>query len=191
MLLDGSSARALEPAKGLTPALITDEVIAEVREFLASPLVAMSIAMQNERRHGVSQERIDALDKQWRAEADSERKPLISATLSSPLSTYLTRVQARSLGRYCEIFVMDAYGLNVGQSSITSDYWQGDEAKWQKTYPKGPDAVFIDEAEWNEETRTWRAQLSLTVTEPGTGRAIGAATIELNLTELQRQAFTR
>ena len=106
--------------------------------------------------------------------------------LTSPLSSYLTRVQAASLGLFSEIFVMDSVGLNVGQSATTSDYWQGDEAKFQKTYPVGPDAVFIDEAEFNEETGTWRAQVNLTVTDPE-GNSIGAATVELNLTELQRR----
>jgi hypothetical protein len=43
-----------------------------------------------------------------------------------------------------EMFVMDAKGLNVGQSDVTSDYWQGDEAKWQKTYGAGPGVVFVD-----------------------------------------------
>ena len=177
--------------KGLTASLITDEVIAEAREFLANPLVAMSIGMQNDKRRGIDQRQIDALDQQWRTEAGLSEKPLTAATLSNPLSSYLTRVQARSLGAYTEIFVMDAYGLNVGQSGITSDYWQGDEAKWQKTYPVGPDAVFVDEAEWHEDSRTWRAQLSVAVVDPATGLAIGAATFELNLTELQRRAFQR
>ena len=77
-------------------------------------------------------------------------------------------------------------GLNVGQSATTSDYWQGDEAKFQKTFLVGTDAVFVDEAEYNEETGTWRSQLNLTLVDPD-DNAIGAATIEINLTELQRR----
>lgn len=185
------SVQAAEPAKGLTSQLITDEVIAEIRQVLASPLVTISVKAQNERRQGLDQAGIDELDQQWRAEREQPVKPLIAATLSGPLSSYLTRVQAASLGRYSEIFVMDRFGLNVGQSAITSDYWQGDEAKYQKTFPVGPDTVFIDEAEWNEGTRTWRAQVNLTIADPATGQAIGAATFELNLTELQRRAIVQ
>ena len=180
-----------DSAKGITVALITQEVVAELRDALANPLVAASIAMQNEKRRGITQAQIEALDATWVQERDNTRKPLIAATLSSPLSIYLTRVQARSLGLYAEMIVMDSYGLNVGQSAITSDYWQGDEAKWQRTYPVGAYTVFIDDAEWHDETRTWRAQVSLSVADPDTGQAIGAATIELNLTELQRRAFDR
>jgi len=189
------SAQAASPAttttKGLTSQLITDAVVADIRSILSSPLVTMSVKAQNKRREGLDQAGIDKLDQQWRAERQQPVKPLIAATLSGPLSTYLTRVQAGALGRYGEIFVMDRYGLNVGQSSITSDYWQGDEAKFQKTFPAGPNAVFIDEAEWNEDSRTWRAQVSLSIADPATGQVIGAATFELNLTELQRRAIAQ
>jgi hypothetical protein len=167
--------------------LITANVISDAREWLSNPIVSLSINSQNELRGVLGQSDIDALDKQWRAEREADDKPLISATLSAPLSIYLLRIQAGSLGLYPEIFVMDSNGLNVGQSSITGDYWQGDEAKFQKTFPAGPEAVFIDEPEWDEDLKIWRAQLNMTVTDPENGKAIGAATIEFNLTELQRR----
>ncbi len=81
---------------------------------------------------------------------------------------------------------MDDKGLNVGQSAITSDYWQGDEAKFKKTYPAGQNAVFIDAPEYREGSDTWHAQLNLTV-HGQDGAAIGAATVEVNLTELARR----
>ncbi|MHA7777450.1 hypothetical protein [Roseibium sp. M-1] len=168
-------------------ALITPAVIENVGTWLSNPIVALSINAQNNVRGSLTQSDIDALDKQWRQEREAEDKPLISETLSAPLSIYLLRVQAGSLGLYPEIFVMDANGLNVGQSSITSDYWQGDEDKFQKTFPNGPEAVFIDAPEWDEDSKIWRAQLNLTVKDPSSGKAIGAATVEFNLTELIRR----
>lgn len=168
-------------------ALLTDNFIRETRSWLANPIVELSIKAQNERRGSLSQSDIDDLDKQWRNERKIEDKPLISATLSAPLSVFLLRVQAENLGLYTEIFVMDANGLNVGQSAITGDYWQGDEAKFQKTFPVGPNAVFIDEPEWDEDRKIWRAQLNLTLADQKSDHAIGAATVEVNLTELQRR----
>lgn len=167
--------------------LITPAVIEQVNQWLANPIVALSINTQNDLRGSLSQPDIDALDKQWRNERESDDKPLISATLSAPLSVYLLRIQAGSLGLYPEIFVMDANGLNVGQSAITGDYWQGDEDKFQKTFPKGPGSVFIDAPEWDENFKVWRAQLNLTLSDPETGKPIGAATVEFNLDELKRR----
>lgn len=177
-----------QPTAPDASALITPEFISKVRGWLANPIVELSIDAQNGLRGSLKQEQIDNLDKQWRTEREQDDKPLIAATLSAPLSIYLLRVQAQSLGLYSELFVMDANGLNVGQSSITGDYWQGDEAKFQKTFPIAADAIFIDEPEWDEDLKIWRAQLNMTIAGKATGTAIGAATIEVNLTELQRRA---
>ncbi|NVJ90400.1 MAG: hypothetical protein HWE34_02020 [Methylocystaceae bacterium] len=166
--------------------IIDREAIAEIREWLKKPVVEISINAQNKRYGSLPQTVIDDLDKQWRAETKSDDQPLIAATLSSPLSSYLTQIQAVSGGLFTEIFVMDAKGLNVGQSSITSDFWQGDEAKFQKTFPNGADAVFVDEAEFHKGTKTWRAQVNLTITNAD-NQPIGAVTVEYNLTELARR----
>ncbi|HMB09704.1 hypothetical protein [Saliniramus sp.] len=167
--------------------LIDSAVIDDVRSWLETDIVRLSVQSQNARYADVDSARVEALDQQWVAERDAADMPLIAATLSSPLSVYLTRVQAQAQGLYYEVFVTDDKGLNVGQSAITSDYWQGDEAKFQKTFPLGADAVFIDEAEWDGELNIWRAQLNLTIADEGGNQAVGAATIEINLTELMRR----
>lgn len=180
-----SSARAVPANKPDTARLVTPAIVAEIREYLRSPIVTRSIAKANAQRAEFTSDDITTLDERWRAERQARVKPLITVALVNPLSSYLTRLQAHSLGRFAEIIVTDANGLNVGQSTITSDYWQGDEAKFQKTFPIAPNAVFLDDAEFHEATGTWRAQLNLTVSDES-GRAIGAATFELNLTELER-----
>lgn len=167
--------------------MIDDAVIADARDFLETEIVRLSVTNQNERHADIDDDDIQMLDRQWRTERETADMPLIATTLSSPLSVFLTRVQAQALGLYVEIFVTDDKGLNVGQSAITSDYWQGDEAKFQKTFPVGPDAVFIDAAEWDDAQKIWRAQLNLTVTDATGARPLGAATIEINLTELMRR----
>jgi len=165
--------------------IVDETLIAEVRGWANSNVVYLTLADRNAKNVSLDEAKIDALDKQWRAERKTSDQPLITAVLSSPLSGYLTRIQANSLGLYSEIFVMDAKGLNAGQSAITSDYWQGDEAKWQKTFKVGHDAVFIDEPEFNKETGTWRAQLNMTLAKGQ--EPIGSVTVEINLTELERR----
>lgn len=177
-------------AQGIAPnpqRLITAAFIEQTRDWLANPIVALSVEAQTAARGSLTQENIDALDTQWRAEREVDDQPLISATLSSPLSSYLLRVQSGALGLYTEMFITDANGLNVGQSAITGDYWQGDEAKFTNTFAVGPDAVFIDEAEWDEDWQIWRAQLNMSIPDQTGTHAIGAVTIEINLTELQRR----
>ena len=78
---------------------------------------------------------------------------------------------------------MDAKGLNVGQSDVTSDYWQGDEAKFQKSFGAGAGAVFVDEAEKDESTQMLQSQASMTIVDE-TGAPIGAITVGINLDKL-------
>ena len=170
--------------------IITPDFVEGLRQKLQQPVAILSITASNKNHEGVQQAEIDKMDAAWKSEAKSDDEPLIAEILSSPLSSYLLYTQAKSAGLFTEIFIMDKFGLNVGQSSVTSDYWQGDEAKFQKTFAVGPDAVFIDKPEFDEDTKTWRAQVNLTIVDPASKTAIGAATAEINLTELQRRLST-
>lgn len=178
---------AAQPTPDRVDLLVNQELIEKLREIVSEEIVIRSIRSQNARYGDLSQEEIDALDQQWRAERKADDKPLIAPKLYNPLSTYLTRRQATDLGLFAAIFVMDRNGLNVGQSDITGDYWQGDEAKFQKTFSVGPDAVFIDEPEWLEDFRVWIVQANLAIADPDTGEAIGAVTFDVNLAELSRR----
>lgn len=166
--------------------LVTPDIIASVQEWATAPVVLQALNGRNTGTGVLDQAEIDRLDKQWRAERKIEDQPLITSVLANPLSSYLIRIQAGSVGLYTEVFVMDRNGLNTGQSSVTSDYWQGDEGKFQKTFGAAADAVFLDEVELHEGTATWRAQLNMTLAD-AEGQSAGAITVELNLTELERR----
>lgn len=179
---------------GATPAMaagneqeqaILEQVVPKVRAFIADSRVAEAVNAQNDRHANLSQGNIDKLDKQWRAETNSGGGKLVNSLLGNELSKYLVTVQDDSEGMFAEVFVMDNKGLNVGQSGLTSDYWQGDEAKWQKTYGKGADAMLIDDVEFDESTQSFQSQLSLPVVDPASGEVIGAVTVGVNMDFLQ------
>jgi hypothetical protein len=149
--------------------------------FLSDPLVIDAVNAQNAKNAGLQQADVDALDKKWRAEVDAADKPLIDGVLASPLSKFLKEQQDKSGGAITELFVTDNKGLNVGQSDPTSDYWQGDEAKWQKTFQVGPGTIFVDDVEKDESTQQLQTQVSATISDPKTGAAIGAITVGLNV----------
>lgn len=162
--------------------------VEELRATITSRVALIALAAQNDRFGGLDPAEIDRLDKQWRAETESDNQPLIAQLMGSPLSSYLIRKKAESNGLFSEIFVFDAQGMNVGQSSVTSDYWQGDEEKYLETFAKGPSAVFLDAVEYHEETRQRRRQVSFTIVDPESGAPIGAATVEINVDELERRS---
>ncbi|MGQ9370193.1 hypothetical protein [Azospirillum sp. ST 5-10] len=163
---------------------IGDDLLASFRTLVTKPVVLIALRAQNERHAALDQATIDALDARWRQEAKAAEQPLIAQLMGSPLSNYLIKVKAESNGLITEAFVIDNRGLNVGQSSVTSDYWQGDEAKFQKTFLAGPDAVNHGDVEVSGETGTRRQQVDFTIVDPDTGRPVGAATFEVDLDEL-------
>lgn len=159
------------PAYAMDEAKAKELLSGKINTWLNNPIVIDAIKAQNTAHADLSQDAVVALDNKWRG----DDKDLIDTTLSNDLSKYLSGVVGDGGGLYSEIFVMDNKGLNVGQSSKTSDYWQGDEAKWQKTYSVGPNAIHLSEVEFDESSQTYQVQLSTTVSENGV--AIGAITI--------------
>lgn len=155
-----------------------------VQPWLADPALVEAVKAQNAEKGGLGATDIEALDQAWRAEADAGSGPLIDAVLSNPLSAMLKQKQEASDGLFLEIFVMDGKGLNVGQSAVTSDYMQGDEAKWQETFAKGPDAMLIDEIEFDDSAGAFVSQVSQTVVDPATGAPIGSVTVSINVDKL-------
>lgn len=155
-----------------------------VMSWANDPAILTAIAAQNAKTAGLSADEIDAMDKTWRAEIGTGNTPTISAVLDAPASDMLRGHVASSAGAITEVFVMDAVGLNVAASGVTSDYWQGDEEKHQLTYGVGPGAVHFGEVEFDESSQQYQAQISFTLTDPATGEAVGAMTVAVNADQL-------
>jgi hypothetical protein len=152
-----------------------------IRSWLASDEIINAVDQQNIDHLGITDDEINRLDQRWRAERLRPSGSLISSIMGNQFSAFLRGVKAASGGVITEIFVMDRFGLNVGQTNGTGDLMQGDEAKWQKTYLVGADAVFIDAVE--EDGGINVSQVSLTVARPN-GARLGAVTIGINVDAL-------
>lgn len=171
-------------AEGVHEAPVKAYVSENVMGWVNEPVIIEAIRKANEEHASLAQADIDKLDTDWRAQATAADKPLIDEVLGREVSKFLAAKKEESAGMITEVFVMDNKGLNVGESDITSDYWQGDEAKWQKTFLVGPDAMFVDEVEQDESTQALQSQASLTIADPDSGEPIGAITVGINLDQL-------
>jgi len=117
---------------------------------------------------------IQKRDSRWQAGGESElRKDMTTGPCAERLRT-LTKGDPFVL----EAFLMDAQGALVCATHETSDYWQGDEAKWQKPVKDGLE-VFVDEPAFDESTQSYALQLSVPVQRTGT--RIGALTFTLKV----------
>lgn len=156
----------------------------QLAHWLENPDLIQAIKEQNAKNAGLTQADIDALDQDWRAQRKQEAKPLIADLLGRPSSEWLREKQAETARFVTEVFAMDNKGLNVAQSDATSDYWQGDEAKWKETYGNGSGDIHISEVEFDESTGAYQSQVSMAIRDPETGELIGAITFGVNVQSL-------
>lgn len=168
-------------AGGDHEAKIQAYVDSNIRGWLASDELIGAVDQQNIDHLGITSDEIYRLDQRWRKERLRGGGALIDDIMGNELSAYLRGIKAASGGVITEIFVMDNVGLNVGQTNGTGDLMQGDEAKWQQTYPVSARAVLIAEVE--EDGGVNVSQTSLTVARSN-GARLGAITVGINVDAL-------
>jgi hypothetical protein len=117
---------------------------------------------------------IQKRDASWRAGGEAQlRKEMTSGPCAERLRTLVKGDRF-----VLEAILMDARGALVCATGETSDYWQGDEAKWQKPMLGGVEA-FIDEPALDESTQAYAIQLSIPVRRAS--RPIGALALTLKV----------
>ncbi|MEL7343646.1 MAG: hypothetical protein AAFN59_02165 [Pseudomonadota bacterium] len=156
----------------------------EVMEWSSAQVLIEAINERNAMTNAYSQAEIDALDTTWRNEVGTSDSATINAILDNDAAEFLRMQVEQSGGVITEVFIMDAQGLNVAASALTSDYWQGDEAKHQETYGVGAGAVHFGEVEFDDSSQTYQGQISMTIEDPATGAPIGALTVGVNAESL-------
>jgi hypothetical protein len=164
-------------------AAVTDYVKADVQPWIDDPDLIAAIKSQNANFAGFNQADIDRYDREWRIEADNGGGPLIAEILSRRLSHRLKARQNESQGLISEIIVMDNHGLNVGLSAPTSDFWQGDEDKFTRTFSARSHSWFVGPPERDESTQMTEVQASMAIRD-SKGIFIGAITIGIRLDAL-------
>ena len=136
-------------------------------------------AVKNENSRGKTLDQIKAMDKKWKDTPGIA--DYMEALMTSECGKYLRALQ-ESVPYYAEIFIMDNQGANVAMSDKTSDYWQGDEAKFQKSFNGGAGSIFIDDVEFDESTQSYLVQVSVPVKDGK--KVIGAITFGIDIDKL-------
>jgi hypothetical protein len=156
-------------------------------EWAGNPVVVEAVKEANNKPARTISEIIQ-MDKKW-VEGTFDRE-WVNELQDNPCAVYLKQLQnqkSRGKNLYSEIFVMDKQGCIVAESEKTSDYWQGDEDKFVRAFADGKGMIFIDEADYDESTKTPLIQVSVPVLDPDTEEAIGVMTIGLNMGVLSEE----
>jgi hypothetical protein len=142
------------------------------------PIIVEAVKAENSK--GKTLDQIKDMDKKWRAHAGIA--DYMKAMMDSACGNHLAGIQ-NSASYYAEIFVMDNQGANVAMTDKTSDYWQGDEAKFKKSFAGGAGAVFIDEVEFDDSSQSYLVQVSVPVKDGN--NVIGAITFGIDVDKIE------
>ena len=129
-------------------------------------------------------EQVRRRDTAWMANPGD---PLRQAIVQAPCSARL-RDLLKDDPMVVEAFVMNERGTLVCSVTETSDYWQGDEPKWQRTFLEGRDP-FVDEPAFDASTGKYAIQISVPVASGA--KRLGAVTLTLKLKRQEAGAPAR
>ncbi len=149
----------------------------KLKAWAQDPLFVAAVIAQNNQHLTMAE--INKRDEAWMA---GKAAALIKEMNTGPCADHLRQLTGTS-PIYSETFVMDNQGALVCENMQTTDYWQGDEAKWQRSFNGGKGAVFIDRPKFDESAKEHLAQISLPIMQ--NGKAIGAITIGINIDKIR------
>ena len=141
-------------------------------------VIVKAVTDQNAR--GASLDDIKKIDETWRKTAGTSdfMKKLINSECAPRLKSIIEKHPF-----IVEVFVMDNQGANVAMNDKTSDYWQGDEAKFTESFAGGKGAVFVDDVEFDDSSQSYLVQISVPVRKDGV--AVGAITFGVDVDKVQ------
>lgn len=160
-------------------------ILLDIRVAIVQQDMIDALRASNKAHEALTQADIARIIATWQAELESPDHPLISSVVENPLAVRMRKLMDDSGGLINEIGVIGADGLEIAQTNMLSDYWQGEDERFNKTFRSGPNAKFIDLVEYDGPTQSVGSQANFTVADPDTGEAIGSITINFNLASLE------
>jgi hypothetical protein len=159
------------------PQKIMDLAKTKLAALGVDPVIVAAVKEQNTK--GATLTEIRSMDEKWRTTpgiADFMR-----TLMDSKCGKHLQGLQ-KAAG-YMEMFVMDNQGANVAMSEKTSDYWQGDEAKFIESFKGGKGAIHVSDVEFDDSSQAYLVQVSVPVKDGD--KVIGAMTIGIDIEKVQ------
>ena len=145
-----------------------------LKKWGEDPVLIAAVKSQN--AQGITLDAIKTRDQEWRNFSGVDDG--MQALMSNAAAMHLRELEQQK-PFFVELFLMDNQGANVAMTNKTSDYWQGDEAKFIDSYKDGKGDIHVSDVEFDESAQGYLVQVSVPVMDAG--RAIGALTIGINL----------
>lgn len=134
--------------------------LSQIRAISRHEEVARCLELANEQNR-YTQAEIAQHDIEW-IESGPDGTELMQALLASDGSAFLA-ASADGNTKWIEVFLIDSKGCIAATNLRTSDYYQGDEAKWQKVTGESPMDYYVDDIGYDESTRRYLHHYSVPI----------------------------
>ena len=154
--------------------------VGEVRNWVAySGLATQLISLQPQGAAGKTLKHMEKLDVEWNA-PESIAHQVLANSLSKSLVDY-----QKLNPWFAELIVTDRFGGLVGASNMTSDYYQADEAWWQKASLAKPSQVWLEGIDLDESVDVYSLAISVPIySQTGEKKFLGVLKVELDVSPL-------
>jgi len=150
-----------------------------VERWAADPIVVQAVREANEKLRPMRE--IELLDTMWQATRGVDK--FIRSIIDHPAAERLRELRS-SNPELQEAFLTDRLGANIATTNKTSDFYQGDEAKFTEAYHDGAGSVYIGKIARDESIQSFSVQIGVPVMDEG--RAIGVLVVTVNAEKLKR-----
>ena len=167
------------------PQEIVDLAKAELVKWGEDPIIIKAVKEDNAKKRTLDQ--IKEIDKKWMATpgVDAFMKSLLENECAKKLLELM-----KDKPYIDETFVMNNLGGNVAMTNKTSDYWQGDEDKFKKSFNEGKGGIHISDVAFDDSSQSYVVQISVPVKETDKAAKketiIGAITIAVNVDKFKK-----
>lgn len=167
-------------AQEKAPQKVIDFAKSDLVKWGKDPVIVKAVKEDNAKKRTLDQ--IKALDETWKKTPGID--DFMKSMLESECAKHLRKLQ-EAQPFYDEVFVMNNLGGNVAMTDKTSDYWQGDEAKFKESFKDGKGAIHFGDVEFDDSAQAYLVQVSIPVidVDPDSKKetVIGAITIGINI----------
>jgi hypothetical protein len=137
-------------------------------------VIVAAVRAENARRKTLDQ--IRAADEKWKTTPGIDA--VMKSLMESECGRHLKALQSTRKA-VVDLFAMDNQGAVVAMTNKTSDYWQGDEDKFTKSYNGGTGGLHVSDILFDEGIQSYVVQASFPVKD--NGRVIGAVTVGISV----------
>jgi hypothetical protein len=128
------------------------------RHMAFHPVILRAVRSQNNEQ--LSMDVIQRRDAEWRS---AQGETALQRSIAQSRASQVLRALVERNPDFNEAFATDNQGANVAMFPATSDYWQGDEAKWINSFNNGDGKVWVGDIELDESTGEVAVQVSVPI----------------------------